>query len=130
MEQFCGRLPDPLDPHALSELQSAILGVSTIRPGLRESPVFVGSRSVGFGSVTHYVCPHWEWLPEMLEGLRRFLASTDSSQSLIRAAVASFGFVFIHPLADGNADTPGTHRRILGDGVRWEWGRALTSTDG
>ncbi|WP_092523939.1 Fic family protein [Onishia taeanensis] len=102
MEQFCGRLPDPLDPHALSELQSAILGVSTIRPGLRESPVFVGSRSVGFGSVTHYVCPHWEWLPEMLEGLRRFLASTDSSQSLIRAAVASFGFVFIHPLADGN----------------------------
>ncbi|XKE47398.1 Fic family protein [Halomonas organivorans] len=102
MENYCGRLPDPLDHHALSELQRAILGVSTIQPGLRRSPVFVGSRSLQHGAVVHYVCPHSDWLPRMLEGLRHFLSTTGEAPSILRAAVASFGFVFLHPLADGN----------------------------
>lgn len=102
MEAYCGQLDDPLDAGALSDLQAAILGTATIRPGLRRSPIFVGSRSVDQGAVVHYVCPHWEWVPDMLEGLRRFLETTDPALALARAAVASFGFVFIHPLADGN----------------------------
>lgn len=102
MEQYCGRLESPLDEGALSEFQSAILGTTTIRAGLRKSPVFVGSNSIDYGSVVHYVCPHWEWLSGMLEGLQRFLARTGAEDSLARAAVASFGFVFIHPMADGN----------------------------
>lgn len=102
MEQYCGRLESPLDEGALREFQSAILGTTTIRTGLRQSPVFVGSNSIDYGAIVHYVCPHWEWLPAMLEGLQRFLARTDAADALVRAAVASFGFVFIHPLADGN----------------------------
>ncbi|MDT8878187.1 Fic family protein [Halomonas saccharevitans] len=102
MEAYCGRLSDPLDQHALSDLQRAILGVSTIEPGLRQSPVFVGSRSLQHGAVVHYVCPHWDWLPGMLGGLRQFLLTTENVPSILRAAVASFGFVFLHPLADGN----------------------------
>lgn len=102
MEQYCGRLESPLDESALSEFQSAILGTTTIRTGLRQSPVFVGSQSIDYGAMVHYVCPHWEWLSGMLEGLQRFLARTDAEDALVRAAVASFGFVFIHPLADGN----------------------------
>ncbi|WP_275287653.1 Fic family protein [Halomonas elongata] len=102
MERYCGDLDDPLDSQALTELQRAILGISTIRPGLRHSPVFVGSNSLQHGAVVHYICPHWEWLAEMLEGLRAFLTVTREEPSIIRAAVASFGFVFLHPLADGN----------------------------
>ncbi len=102
MEAYCGRLSDPLSHHSLSELQRNILGVSTIEPGLRLSPVFVGSRSLHHGSVVHYVCPHWDWLPGMLDGLRQFLLTTEETPSILRAAVASFGFVFLHPLADGN----------------------------
>ena len=102
MEHYCGNLDDSLDSHALSELQRAILGLSTIQPGLRQSPVFVGSNSLQHGSLVHYVCPHWQWLAGMLDGLRHFLAATEKESSLIRAAVASFGFVFLHPLADGN----------------------------
>lgn len=66
MEQYCGRLSDPLDEHALAELQAAILGTTTIRTGLRRSPVFIGSRSVDYGAEVHYICPHWQWLPGML----------------------------------------------------------------
>lgn len=102
MEHYCGRLGNPLDERALSELQAAILGTTTIQTGLRQSPVFIGSRTEDYGAVVHYVCPHWNWLPGMLEGLRCFLAHTDPGEALVRAAVASFGFVFIHPLADGN----------------------------
>ena len=102
MEQYCGRLDSPLDEGALSEFQSAILDTTTIRTGLRQSPVFVGSSLIDYGAVVHYVCPHWEWLPGMLKGLQCFLARTDPAEALVRAAVASFGFVFIPPLADGN----------------------------
>lgn len=103
MEQYCGRADfSPLDEPALSEFQASILGTTTIQTGLRQSPVFVGSRSIDLGAQVHYVCPHWAWVPGMLEGLQYFLDSTDPEQAIIRAAVASFGFVFIHPLADGN----------------------------
>lgn len=102
MEAYCGQWEDPLAPEALSELQGAILGLATIRPGVRRSPVFVGSRSVAQGAVVHYVCPPWEWVPSLLNGLNVFLESTAREDAIIRAAVASFGFVFIHPLADGN----------------------------
>lgn len=102
MEAYCGRLPDPLNHDALTHLQQAILGVSTIEPGLRLSPVFVGSQSFHYGAVVHYVCPYWVWLPGMLDGLRQFLLSTEETSSILRASVASFGFVFLHPLADGN----------------------------
>nr|WP_298248510.1 Fic family protein [uncultured Halomonas sp.] len=102
METYCGRLSDPLNQDALGNLQQSILGVSTIEPGLRLSPVFVGSRSVHHGAVVHYVCPHWDWLPGMLGGLRQFLLTTEETPPILRAAVASFGFVFLHPLADGN----------------------------
>ncbi|APX93072.1 cell filamentation protein Fic [Halomonas sp. 1513] len=102
MEAYCGQKEEPLSAQTLSELQSAILGVATIQPGLRQSPVFVGSRSVGQGPVVHYVCPPWEWLSGLLGGLSQFLDSTGPEDAITRAAVASFGFVFIHPLADGN----------------------------
>lgn len=59
-------------------------------------------RSITVRAVVHYVCPHWEWLSGMLEGLQTFLAHTDAQDAVVRAAVASYGFVFIHPLADGN----------------------------
>lgn len=50
----------------------------------------------------HYVAPDWEAIPAMLDGLRGFERLTRGISPLIRAAVLSFGFVFIHPMADGN----------------------------
>lgn len=102
IEDYCGRTERPLDESALNEFQSAILGTATICTGLRQSPVFVGSNSIDYGPIVHYICPHWEWLPGMLAGLEHFLEHTGRQDAVVRAAVASFGFVFIHPLADGN----------------------------
>jgi hypothetical protein len=101
MEQRCGQGDDPLSIDALGELQSQILGPRATRYGVRRSPVFVGEID-GFIEVVHYIAPHWEDAPALLSGLRSFAERTAGASALVRAAVLSFGFVYIHPMSDGN----------------------------
>lgn len=100
MAERCGKGRDPLDASELTDLQTAILGRAT-RYGLRKSPVFVGHTS-GYAEIVDYVAPHWEHTGALLDGLQVFLSRTQGRSSILRAAVASFGFVYIHPMADGN----------------------------
>jgi hypothetical protein len=100
MAERCGKSDNPLDVAELTALQTAILGRAT-RYGLRQSPVFVGHTS-GYAEVVDYVAPHWQHTEELLDGLQAFLARTRQGPSIPRAAVTSFGFVYIHPMADGN----------------------------
>lgn len=102
MSRYCGEFDTPLTPEALTELQDNILGASTIRHGLRQSPVFVGSGTQEMGTYVHYVAPSSDEVEPMLGGLQAFIDKTGNGNPIIRAAVVSFGFVFIHPLADGN----------------------------
>lgn len=109
-----GRREDPLQIESLTDFQDAILGdaKTTFQKGLRRSPVFVG-HSHRFETVVDYVAPHHDLVPGMVEGLRVFAQRTapavgtrkdgsDWVASVLRAAVLSFGFVYIHPMADGN----------------------------
>ena len=52
--------------------------------------------------MVHYIAPHWNDTPALLSGLRDFAARTSGASALVRAAVLSFGFVYIHPMSDGN----------------------------
>ncbi len=104
MERRCGQSESPLDEASISELQQEILGPGhrTISHfGLRRSPVFVSESSLA-GPMVHYIAPHWDDSPSMLAGLRAFTARTAGKSPLARAAAISFGFVYIHPMADGN----------------------------
>jgi hypothetical protein len=106
----------PLDEASLAQLQSEILGprVSLQQFGLRQSPVFVGE-VVRFHEVVHYVGPPFEAMHAMLEGLKVFLERTQGQSSVMRSAVAAFGFVYMHPLADGNGRV---HRFLINDVLR------------
>jgi hypothetical protein len=106
----------PLDNAALSQLQSEILGNRTTlqQMGIRQSPVFVGE-AIRYHEVVHYVAPPSEDLHLMLEGLTTFLERTKGQSSVMRSAVAAFGFVYIHPLADGNGRL---HRFLINDVLR------------
>ncbi len=106
----------PLTDTVLAELQREILGERTTlgRFGLRQSPVFVGA-VVRYQEVVHFVAPVAEDVPEMLDGLRVFLERTQGQSPVMRSAVASFGFVYIHPLADGNGRV---HRFLINDVLR------------
>lgn len=101
MEQRCGFYKTSLDNAALLELQAEILGKIAIRYGLRKSPVFVGSMD-SFANVVHYIGPHWDNTQSMLNGLKEFENRTIGKSAILRAAVISFAFVYIHPMIDGN----------------------------
>ena len=106
----------PLDEPTLAQLQSEILGArSTLKQfGIRKSPVFVGG-VVRYQEVVHYVAPLAQDMQAMLEGLVTFLERTKGQSAVMRSAVTAFGFVYIHPLADGNGRV---HRFLINDILR------------
>ncbi|HYQ25281.1 Fic family protein [Stenotrophomonas sp.] len=106
----------PLSGAALAELQQEILGsLTTLEQfGIRQSPVYVGE-TIRYQEIVHYVAPPPEDVAPMLDGLRVFLEKTTGQSSVMRSAVAAFGFVYIHPLADGNGRA---HRFLVNDILR------------
>jgi len=101
METECGTHADPLQPDTLVALQREILGKTALRYGIRRSPVYVG-HTAHYLPVVDYIAPHWDHTRSMLAGLSQVLRNTQGQSSILRAAVASFGFVYVHPMADGN----------------------------
>jgi hypothetical protein len=116
MARRTGQGDVPLSNAALAELQRETLGDRTTMThfGIRESPVFVGE-TVRYQEVVHYVAPAAEDVSAMLDGLQAFLTKTQGQSSVMRSAVAAFGFVYIHPLADGNGRV---HRFLVNDVLR------------
>jgi hypothetical protein len=106
----------PLSEDALAQLQSEILGKrsSLKRFGVRESPVFVGGVT-RYQEVVHYIAPPADQVPAMLDGLATFWQRTEGQSAVMRSAIMAFGFVYIHPLADGNGRV---HRFLINDALR------------
>jgi hypothetical protein len=101
MESECGMHDDPLAAESLATLQKGILGEAALRYGPRMSPVYVG-HDAHYRAVVDYVAPHWNQTQGLLSGLAHFMERTRGVSPITRAAVVSFGFVYIHPMADGN----------------------------
>lgn len=99
--EFSGQLDDPMSPAHLLDLQKAVLGQYALRMGIRQSPVFVG-QSTFRGQVVHYIAPDETRVPGMLDAIRQCERRTRGTHTVARAAAISFGFVYLHPLADGN----------------------------
>jgi Fic/DOC family len=102
MEQRTGRSHDPLSPAELESLQREILGAQALHYGLRRSPVFVGDTARFGEERVHYIAPHWDDVPSILSGLQELQKRTVGLSSVARAALISFGFVYLHPMIDGN----------------------------
>ncbi|URX64352.1 Fic family protein [Luteibacter anthropi] len=109
--QHCGHIKDPLSNESLHTLQAGILGHEAFGLGLRRSPVFVGQATMR-ENIVHYIAPHFDDVASMLEGLAVFEQVTKGAESLARAAVLAFGFVYIHPMRDGNGRL---HRFLIND---------------
>ncbi|AZO91578.1 cell filamentation protein Fic [Stutzerimonas stutzeri] len=109
--QHCGHIEAPLSNDSLRSLQAGILGRDAIGLGLRRSPVFVGQATMR-EDIVHYIAPPFEELAPLLEGLNEFEIATRGAESVARAAVLAFGFVYIHPMRDGNGRI---HRFLIND---------------
>jgi len=100
--QLTGVLPDPFSPASLEQLQREILGAHALHYGIRRSPVFVGESGAYGEERVHYIAPHWKDSPPMLAGIRELDTRTAGLSPVARAALLSFGFVYLHPMVDGN----------------------------
>jgi hypothetical protein len=102
IEQRTGQSVDPLGLAELESLQREILGPNALFYGLRRSPVFVGETDRFGQERVHYIAPHWDAVPSMLAGLNDLLRRTEGLSPVARATLISFGFVYLHPMIDGN----------------------------
>ncbi|KAA5937099.1 cell filamentation protein Fic [Pantoea sp. Bo_2] len=109
--QYCGQLDDPLSDSSLHTIQQGILGQDALGLGLRRSPVFVGQSTMR-EDIVHYIAPHYDDVPRFMQGLKAFDLATRGAAPLARAAVIAFGFVYIHPMRDGNGRI---HRFLIND---------------
>lgn len=104
MSTHCGRIDSAITDEGMLEIQSAIMGskATEFSLGVRRSPIFVGHTSSIGQPVIDYLAPHHDDVPLMMEGLRTYEVRTRGQNSILRAAALSYGFVYIHPLHDGN----------------------------
>ena len=96
-----------LDKSVYLELQEIMLA----NPGedYRTTQNYVGE-TIGMNEYVHLVPAKPEDVPLLMEGLQAFIDESADLEPIMVAAVAAFGFVFIHPFEDGNGRT---HRFML-----------------
>lgn len=98
-----GRIP--LDLAELLRLQRLVLGDTRfVEPGLRTEGGFVGEHDRQSGApIPVHVSARPDDLPRLMDALIAHVRETSRAlDPVIAAAAAAFGFVYIHPFADGN----------------------------
>jgi Fic/DOC family len=95
----------PIDLDELLRLQRIVIGDDRFVPlGLRTDGGFVGDRDRDSGMpLPEHVSAKHEDLPSLIEGLVAFdRNAAQDLDAVLAATVLAFGFVYVHPFADGN----------------------------
>lgn len=101
-----------LDEQRLTQLQNAIVDTRFAATGFRDFQNYIGQSLPGYLDQIHYICPPPSFVPTLMNGLKDIANKTIGISPEIRAAILSFGFVFIHPFEDGNGRV---HRFLIHD---------------
>lgn len=96
----------PISINEIERLQEIVIGDKKLKDmGIRDEEGFIGEHDrETFSPVPDHISAKATDLPELMNGLIRtntLLQNSDFDPVLAAAAIA-FGFVFIHPLSDGN----------------------------
>ncbi len=93
-----------LDKQRLISLQSQTVDPRFANNDYRKDQVYIGEHIDLTRQKIHYIPPRPDDVPSMMEGLLAMLAKARTAEvdPVVFAAVASFGFVFVHPFSDGN----------------------------
>lgn len=101
-----------LSESALAALQNLIVEPRYAQAGFRDWQNYVGESMPGRAPIVHYVCPPGSMVRALMDGLLDCASKTEGVHPVVRAALVSFGFVFIHPFEDGNGRI---HRFLIHD---------------
>lgn len=103
---------EALSESSLVNLQNLIVDPRYAQRAFRITQNYVGESMPGRAPVIHYVCPPGHMVENLMAGLLDCAERTQGLHSVVRAALVSFGFVFIHPFEDGNGRI---HRFLIHD---------------
>ena len=95
----------PLNQTEIYRLHRILIGDDRFTPiGYREEAVFLGDRDHNNEPLPEFIGARHQDVPELMTGLNlcnNGLRKSDVDP-VLQAAVIAFGFVYIHPMADGN----------------------------
>lgn len=98
----------PLNQTEIYRLHRILIGDDRLTPiGYREEGVFLGERDHNNEPIPEFIGAKHQDVLELMTGLnecnnRLRITDTDEVDPVLQAAIIAFGFVYIHPLADGN----------------------------
>lgn len=98
----------PLNQTEIYRLHRILIGDDRLTPiGYREDGVFLGERDHNNEPIPEFIGARPEDVFDLMTALnecnnRLRITDTDDVDPVLQAAVIAFGFVYIHPLADGN----------------------------
>ena len=98
----------PLNQTEIYRLHRILIGDDRLTPiGYREECVFLGERDHNNEPIPEFIGAKHQDVLELMTGLnecnnRLRITDTDDVDPALQAAIIAFGFVYIHPLADGN----------------------------
>ncbi|MDE0531031.1 MAG: Fic family protein [Albidovulum sp.] len=98
----------PLNQTEIYRLHRILIGDDRFtKIGYRDEGVFLGERDHNHGPLPEFIGARHEDVPELMTGLnecnnRLRITDIEDVDPVLQAACIAFGFVYIHPLADGN----------------------------
>jgi hypothetical protein len=101
-----------LSEEELVRLQNTIVDPRYAVNGFRSFQNYVGQTMRDHSQKVHYVCPPPQFVRSLMQGLINLNKKVALTETVIKATIVSFGFVYIHPFEDGNGRI---HRFLIHD---------------
>jgi len=103
---------ESLSEEELVRLQNAIVDPRYADGGFRNFQNYVGQTMRDYTQKIHYVCPPPQFVKSLMQGIIDLNKKNTSTEPIIKSAMVSFGYIYIHPFEDGNGRI---HRFLIHD---------------
>jgi hypothetical protein len=103
---------ESLSEEELVRLQNAIVDPRYADKSFRTFQNYVGQTMRDYSQKIHYVCPPPQFVNSLMQGIVDLNKKNTSTEAIIKSAMVSFGYVYIHPFEDGNGRI---HRFLIHD---------------
>lgn len=103
---------ESLSEEELVRLQNVIVDTRYADNSFRNFQNYVGQTMRDYTQKIHYVCPPPQFVRPLMQGIINLNKKNTSTGSIIKATMASFGYLYIHPFEDGNGRI---HRFLIHD---------------
>lgn len=103
---------ESLSEEELVRIQNTIVDPRYADGGFRNFQNYIGQTMRDYTQKIHYVCPPPQFVKSLMQGIVDLNKKNTSTETIIKIAMVSFGYVYIHPFEDGNGRI---HRFLIHD---------------